>query len=83
MVVALLGKAAEGAHGLPHDGMLHPLGEMLGIEVFTVLEEFWPRFGVCFDLRDMEFAQLEEPDGAVVDEPAPQVVTQIAARRMR
>lgn len=41
MIVALfLGKAAQGAHGVPHDGILHPLGEMLGIELFTVFEEF-------------------------------------------
>ena len=69
MIGALLvGKHFQGVHGLVHLLGLHPLGQALVIEPFTLGEEFQPALLFGLDDFNRTFTQFQQPDAAMVDQ---------------
>ena len=55
---------------MPHFRSLHPVGKVIGVQVFAVFKELEPPLFLCFDLLGGEFVQLEEIDAAMVEQAA-------------
>ena len=65
-----VGERLQDSHSLPHFWSLHPVGKVIGIQVFAVFKELEPSLFLCFDVLGGEFVQLEEVDAAMVEQAA-------------
>ena len=53
-----VGEGFQGRHGLPHFRGLHPVGKVIGVQVFAVFKELEPSLFFGFDVLGGEFVQF-------------------------